>query len=127
MNDWISRAEEVAMEVLAQHAETVDQQGQWPDRSLAALAESGLMGLTIPSELDGAGEGPSTFLEVMQCLSRQCASTGMIYLMHTCATQVILSATMFSCLGINPDEEFYTPEGRPVKIANNGRVLRELM
>lgn len=37
-----------------------------------------------------------------------------------------LSATMFDCLGINADEEFHTPEGRPVKIADNGRVLREL-
>lgn len=37
-----------------------------------------------------------------------------------------LSATMFDCLGINAEEEFHTPEGRPVKIADNGRVLREL-
>src|SRR5213080_3911049 len=27
-----------------------------------------------------------------------------------------LCATMYRLLGINPDEEFYTPEGRPVKI-----------
>lgn len=38
-----------------------------------------------------------------------------------------LAATMYRLLGINPDEEFYTPEGRPVKIANNGRVMSELM
>ena len=38
-----------------------------------------------------------------------------------------LSATMYTLLGINPDDEFYTPEGRPVKIANNGRVIRELL
>ena len=29
-----------------------------------------------------------------------------------------LSATMFHMMGINPQDEFYTPEGRPVKIAN---------
>lgn len=38
-----------------------------------------------------------------------------------------LAATMYRLLGINPDEEFYTPEGRPVKIANNGRVISELL
>lgn len=38
-----------------------------------------------------------------------------------------LSATMYRLMGINPDEEFYTPEGRPVKIANNGRVMSELL
>jgi hypothetical protein len=38
-----------------------------------------------------------------------------------------LSATMFSLMGINPEDEFYTPEGRPVKIANNGKVIRELL
>lgn len=38
-----------------------------------------------------------------------------------------LAATMFDCLGINGQDEFHTPEGRPVKIANDGRVLRELM
>jgi hypothetical protein len=38
-----------------------------------------------------------------------------------------LSATIFSQLGINGDDEFHTPEGRPVKIVNGGRVLRELL
>jgi uncharacterized protein (DUF1501 family) len=38
-----------------------------------------------------------------------------------------LAATMYRLLGINPDEEFYTPEGRPVKIANNGRAMTELL
>ena len=38
-----------------------------------------------------------------------------------------LSATMYSLLGIDGKEEFYTPEGRPVKIVNDGRVLTELL
>ena len=38
-----------------------------------------------------------------------------------------LAATMYHLLGINPEDEFYTPEGRPVKIANNGRVMSELL
>ncbi|MEX1228702.1 MAG: DUF1501 domain-containing protein [Planctomycetaceae bacterium] len=38
-----------------------------------------------------------------------------------------LAATMYRCLGIDPDVEFRTPEGRPVKIVNNGRVINDLL
>ena len=38
-----------------------------------------------------------------------------------------LAATLFHCLKINPHDEFYTPEGRPVKIVNNGRVISGLL
>ena len=38
-----------------------------------------------------------------------------------------LSATMYRLMGIDPEEEFYTPEGRPVKIANSGRIINELL
>jgi len=30
-------------------------------------------------------------------------------------------------LGIDPEEEFSTPDGRPVKIVNNGRVMHDLL
>jgi uncharacterized protein (DUF1501 family) len=38
-----------------------------------------------------------------------------------------LAATIYHLLGINPREEFYTPEGRPVQIVNNGRVIEGLL
>jgi uncharacterized protein (DUF1501 family) len=38
-----------------------------------------------------------------------------------------LAATMYHLMGIDPEDEFYTPEGRPVKIANNGRMMRDLL
>lgn len=38
-----------------------------------------------------------------------------------------LSATICHCLGINPENEFHTPEGRPVKITNGGTVIRGLL
>ncbi len=38
-----------------------------------------------------------------------------------------LSATIYQLLGIDPRQEFYTPEGRPVPIVNNGRVIHELL
>ncbi len=38
-----------------------------------------------------------------------------------------LAATIYHCLGIDPNEEFHTAEGRPVKIVNNGRTISELV
>jgi uncharacterized protein (DUF1501 family) len=38
-----------------------------------------------------------------------------------------LAATMYTRLGINPKDEFHTPDGRPVALVNNGRVIRELV
>ena len=38
-----------------------------------------------------------------------------------------LAATIYQLLGIDVTEEFYTPEGRPVPIVNNGRAIRELL
>jgi hypothetical protein len=38
-----------------------------------------------------------------------------------------LSATLYHLLGIDPQEEFHTPDGRPVKIANDGRLIDELL
>jgi len=38
-----------------------------------------------------------------------------------------LNTTIHHSLGINPDEEFLTRESRPVKVANEGKVIKELV
>jgi uncharacterized protein (DUF1501 family) len=38
-----------------------------------------------------------------------------------------LSATICHLLGIDPKEEFRTPDGRPVAVVNNGRVMHDLL
>jgi uncharacterized protein (DUF1501 family) len=38
-----------------------------------------------------------------------------------------LAATVCHCLGIDPKDEFHTPDGRPVAVVNNGRVIEELL
>ena len=38
-----------------------------------------------------------------------------------------LSATLCHLMGISPEDEFHTPEGRPVKIVNNGKVINTLL
>jgi alkylation response protein AidB-like acyl-CoA dehydrogenase len=93
---WIAKAETVAREVLAKHAADVDRQARWPAESIDAIAKAGLLGLTVPALFGGAGQGPRTFAAVLSRLAEQCASTGMIYVMHTCATAHIAVADMFS-------------------------------
>jgi hypothetical protein len=38
-----------------------------------------------------------------------------------------LAATLYHCLGIDGNDEFHTPEGRPIKIVNNGRTIGGLL
>ena len=93
---WVARAETVARDVLAKHAADVDRTGRWPVESLDALKAGGFLGLTVPASHGGAGEGPRTFAAVLSRLAAGCASTGMIYLMHVCGTQVIAAAAGFA-------------------------------
>jgi alkylation response protein AidB-like acyl-CoA dehydrogenase len=98
-NPWVARAEAVAREVLARHADDVDGTGRWPAESMAALSEAGLLGLTVPAELGGGGAGAVVFAAVTRALAEQCASTAMIYLMHVCAAQVLVKAPSFALRG----------------------------
>jgi alkylation response protein AidB-like acyl-CoA dehydrogenase len=92
---WVEKAKQVAREVLALHAEDVDRQGRWPEESIHALRQSGLLGLTVATTFGGAGEGARTFTAVLRALAEQCASTAMIYLMHVCATAPVAAAEAF--------------------------------
>ena len=38
-----------------------------------------------------------------------------------------LAATLFHLMGIDPKDEFKTPEGRPVAIVNGGKIMQELL
>lgn len=38
-----------------------------------------------------------------------------------------MAATLYHLLGLDPQDEMHTPEGRPIMIANNGRVMKELL
>jgi hypothetical protein len=38
-----------------------------------------------------------------------------------------LCATVYHLLGINPRSEMHTPDGRPIMLTNNGRLIKELL
>jgi alkylation response protein AidB-like acyl-CoA dehydrogenase len=87
-----SLAQQLADDVLQRHAAAADRAARFPEESVAALAHAGLFGLTVPAALGGLGQGPRAFAAVAEELARTCASTAMIFVMHTSATQAIAAA-----------------------------------
>src|SRR5687768_15565745 len=75
---------------LDQEARAVDEQGRWPERSVRALADAGLLGLPLPSDFGGNGTMRQC-AETLEKISMRCACTAMIYLMHVCGAQVIVA------------------------------------
>lgn len=78
----IERAQAIARDVLEPHAEQVDREAAFPTASVAAIRESGLLGLLVPTEYGGLGSDPWTFSKVVMALGRADPSTAMIYVMH---------------------------------------------
>jgi alkylation response protein AidB-like acyl-CoA dehydrogenase len=66
-------------------AKHTDAQAAFPQQTVAALRESGLLGLTAPAEVGGLGGGPSDLVEAISSVAAVCGSTAMVYLMHISA------------------------------------------
>jgi alkylation response protein AidB-like acyl-CoA dehydrogenase len=78
----VGRAAALADEQVAPRAESVDRDREFPTASIDALGQSGFLGLTVPTEFDGMGQGLRTAAAVLDELGQRCASTAMVYLMH---------------------------------------------
>jgi alkylation response protein AidB-like acyl-CoA dehydrogenase len=74
----------VADRDLAPRAAGVDRDAAFPRDSIAALGASGLLGLNVPKEHGGLGQGPRTAVAVIDAVAQRCPSTAMVYLMHLC-------------------------------------------
>ncbi len=70
-------------------ARQTDSEAAYPKDAVAALRESGLLGLTLPEEVGGLGAGPKELVEVVSSLAGACGSTAMIYLMHVSAAMTV--------------------------------------
>src|SRR3954471_19006870 len=80
----VATAAAVADRDLAPRAAEVDREAAFPSQSIAALGAQGLLGLNVPKEHGGLGEGPRTAAAVIDAIAQQCPSTAMVYLMHLC-------------------------------------------
>ncbi len=88
----VLKAREIASHVLAPSAGQNDKAGRFSTDAIAALGESGLLGLLLPVDFGGAGLGPRTFAVVMATLAEADASVAMVYLMHILGTTAISAA-----------------------------------
>jgi alkylation response protein AidB-like acyl-CoA dehydrogenase len=80
------------VDVAARHSAEVDRNGRFPEESIGAVGAAGLLGLTVSNERGGLGQGPRAFCVVAEELGSACASTAMVYVMHTAAVQAIASS-----------------------------------
>jgi alkylation response protein AidB-like acyl-CoA dehydrogenase len=74
--------------IAASNASRVDR-GEFPQASIDALGDAGLLGLVSAKEVGGQGLGLAEAAYVVERLARECASTAMIVCMHYAGTAVI--------------------------------------
>ena len=87
------KAREIASNVLAPSAGKNDTDGRFSTEAVQSLGEAGLLGLSLPVDVGGAGLGPRAFADVTARLAEADASVGMVYVMHICATAAIAAAS----------------------------------
>jgi isovaleryl-CoA dehydrogenase len=78
-------------EVIAPGAVEVDAQGVFPRRQVEALGAAGLLGLTVPAEFEGGGEGLRAAAHVVSELGAVCGSTAMVVTMHYAAAAALVA------------------------------------
>jgi alkylation response protein AidB-like acyl-CoA dehydrogenase len=88
----------VIEEVIAPGAGEVDAAGVFPRRQLEALAGAGLLGLTVPAEFSGGGQGLRAAARVTRELGAVCGSTAMVVTMHYAATAALVAGGMKDAL-----------------------------
>ena len=74
----LSRLEPFAAGVIAAGAAEVDAQAAFPDHTVAALRETGLLGLLTPVEHGGMGGNIFDSARVVERIARSCGSSAMV-------------------------------------------------
>ncbi|WP_460497353.1 acyl-CoA dehydrogenase family protein, partial [Glycomyces tarimensis] len=74
------------------NAADVDAEGRFPAEAVAALRESGLLGLPVGADAGGLGGTPADLADVLARIAAACGSTAMVYLMHVSAAMTVAAA-----------------------------------
>ncbi len=80
------------VKIAADDAAAVDREGVFPRNAIDALAEAGILALTVPAEYGGGGQGLAAAAQVVRRLSNACGSTAMVVAMHYAATAMLVAA-----------------------------------
>jgi isovaleryl-CoA dehydrogenase len=74
---------DVAGSVIAPGAAEIDHESRFPADQLDALGQTGALGLLVPRDQGGAGAGLGALAAACEVVGGACASTGMVFLMHS--------------------------------------------
>jgi alkylation response protein AidB-like acyl-CoA dehydrogenase len=85
----VESVREVAREQVAPAAAGVDRDRLFPESSMRALAQRGALGLLVPETSGGAGGGLAALVEACEAVGAACASSGMVFLMHSVAAATV--------------------------------------
>lgn len=83
------RARDVVDADVAPHASRVDADAAWPEHSMKAFADAGLLGLQVPTALGGHGQGLLALSVLTETIARACPSSALCFGMHCVGTAVI--------------------------------------
>ncbi|CAD6509967.1 Cyclohex-1-ene-1-carbonyl-CoA dehydrogenase [Paraburkholderia hiiakae] len=78
---WRAAAQR-AMQVAAQHADSVDREARFPTEAFDALRRERLLSAMVPTRFGGAGLSLADVATICETLAQGCASTAMVYAMH---------------------------------------------
>lgn len=70
-------------------AREVDERCVWPEHSMRGFAQAGLLGLQVPSDLGGHGQGLLALTALTELIARTCPSSALCFGMHCVGTAVI--------------------------------------
>ncbi|WP_344611498.1 acyl-CoA dehydrogenase family protein [Dactylosporangium salmoneum] len=76
-------------EIVAPEAAEIDRSGSFPRKAVDALADAGLLALTVPPEFGGPGGSLREAARVVRTLSSACGSTAMVVMMHYSAVATL--------------------------------------
>ena len=78
----LSSVKRIAQEVAAPNAGDVDSKARFPDETVAALREEGVLSACVPRELGGPGCTMSELTQMCSTLAQACGSSAMVLAMH---------------------------------------------
>lgn len=79
---WVEAARSIGRDIVAKHADDVDQRARFPTEAFEAMKKAKLLSAYVPKELGGAGCSITEIALMCEEFGRHCVSTAMIFGMH---------------------------------------------
>ena len=96
----LAEVRDLARSRIAPGAAEIDRESRFPDDRLSALGEVGALGLLVPGERGGVGGGLVALAAACEAIGGACASTGMVFLMHSVTAATVAGGGGASAAGL---------------------------